>query len=58
VRFEWIPQHAECTCSGRWSCVKRIDETDHRYHSCAVQGLQDGEVIGDPCCHRSLQKAE
>jgi hypothetical protein len=58
VLFEWIPQHAERTGSGRRSRAKKVDETGHRYHGYAVQVLQDGVVIGEAYSHRSLQKAE
>ena len=58
VLFEWIPQHAERTGSGRRSKAKKVDETGHRYHGYAVQVLQDGVVIGEAYSHRSLQKAE
>jgi hypothetical protein len=58
VVFEWIPQHAERTGTGRRSRAKKIDETGHRYHGYAVQVLQDGVVIGEAYSHRSLQKAE
>ena len=58
VLFEWIPQHAERTGTGRRSRAKKVDETGHRYHGYAVQVLQDGVVIGEAYSHRSLQKAE
>ena len=58
VLFEWMPQHAERTGSGRRSRAKNVDETGHPYHGYAVQVLQDGFVIGEACSHRSLQKAE
>lgn len=58
VLFEWIPQHAERTGSGRRSRAKKVDETGHRYHGYAVQVFQDGVLIGEAHSHRSLQKAE
>ena len=58
VLFEWVPQHAERTGSGRRSKAKKVDETGRRYHGYAVQVLQDGVVIGEAYSHRSLQKAE
>lgn len=58
VLFEWIPQHAERTGTGRRSRAKKVDETGHRYHGYSVQVLQDGVIIGEAFSHRSLQKAK
>lgn len=58
VLFEWIPQHAERTGTGRRARSKKVDETGHRYHGYSVQVLQDGVVIGEAFSHRSLQKAK
>lgn len=58
VLFEWIPQHAERTGTGRRARAKKVDETGHRYHGYSVQVLQDGVIIGEAFSHRSLQKAK
>jgi hypothetical protein len=58
VLFEWTPQHAERTGTGRRSRAKKVDETGHRYHGYSVQVLQDGVIIGEAFSHRSLQKAK